>query len=68
MVAVVRAARVLLILVLAVVTISSVMALGTPGTGLVEKGVLLMLIGGCVLAAAKVTALSERVVRRLARS
>ena len=35
-------------------------------TGSVEKVVLLLLIGGCIYAAAKVTALSEWLVHRLA--
>jgi hypothetical protein len=59
---VVRVARVLLIIALAFMTISFVMALGTIGTGLLEKAVLLVLIGGCVYAAAKVTTLSDRLV------
>ena len=67
MIALVRATRVLLILMLAVLTISLVMALGTSNTGWVERVVLVMLIGGCVFVAAKVTTLSERLVHRLAR-
>jgi hypothetical protein len=65
MTTVVRATRVLLILVLAMLTISFVMGLGTSSTGWLEKALLLLLIGGCVYAAAKVTTLSERAVRRL---
>ena len=65
MTTVVRATRVLLILMLAVLAVSFVMALGTASTGFVEKVVLLVLIGGCVYAAAKITALSERMVQRL---
>lgn len=68
MIAVVRAAWVLLILMLAALTISLVMALGTSHTGWFEKAALLVLIGGCVVAAAKVTTLSKWVVHRLARS
>jgi uncharacterized membrane protein YbhN (UPF0104 family) len=64
---IVRATRVLVILMLAVLTISLVMALGTANTGWIEKIVLVLLIGGCVYAAAKVTTLSERFVHRLAR-
>jgi hypothetical protein len=64
---VVRVVRVLLILMLAVLTISLVMALGTDNTGWIEKVVLVLLIAGCVYAAAKVTTLSERFVHRLAR-
>jgi hypothetical protein len=52
---------------IAVLTISLLMAFGTSHTGLVDKAVLLMLIVGCVFAAAKVTTLSERLVQRLAR-
>jgi hypothetical protein len=64
---VVKVVRVLLILMLAVLTISLVMALGTANTGWIEKGVLVVLIAGCVYAAAKVTSLSERFAHRLAR-
>jgi hypothetical protein len=49
---VVRLARVLLVILLAFLTISFVMGVGTAGTGPVEKLVLLGLIGGCVYAAA----------------
>jgi hypothetical protein len=64
---VIRVARVLLILVLAFMAISFVMGVGTTSTGPVEKVVLLLLIGGCVYAAAKVTAVTEWLVHRLAR-
>ena len=64
-IAVVRVVRVLLILVLGCLAISFVMAIGTGGTGILEKVVLLVLIAGCVYAAAKVTILSEKAVRRL---
>jgi hypothetical protein len=64
-IALVRVARVLLILVLACMTISFVMGIGTGSTGVLEKVVLLGLVGGCVYAAAKVTTLSEWAVRRL---
>ena len=57
----------LLILILALIAISFVVGVGTTATGPVEKVVLLLLIGGCVYAAAKVTALSEWLVHRLAR-
>jgi len=66
-IAVIRATRVLLILMLAVLTVSLVMALGTSNTGWIEKVVLLLLIGGCVYAAAKVTTMSEWLVHRLLR-
>ena len=65
MTTVVRATRVLLILLLALLTISFVMALGTSSTGLLEKVVLLLLIAGCVYAAAKVTTVSAWMVQRL---
>jgi hypothetical protein len=64
-IAIVRVARVLLILVLACMAISFVMGIGTGSTGVLEKVVLLGLIGACVYAAAKVTTLSEWAVRRL---
>jgi hypothetical protein len=64
-VTVVRLARVALILVLAFLTISFVVGIGTGSTGLLEKTVLVGLIGGCVYAAAKVTAVSERLVHHL---
>jgi hypothetical protein len=64
---VVRVARVLLILVLALLAISFVIGVGTTSTGLVEKVALLLLIGGCVYGAAKVTTVTEWLVHRLAR-
>ncbi|MFC7361316.1 hypothetical protein [Nocardioides astragali] len=67
MITVVRVARVLLIIVLALLAISFVMGVGTTSTGPVEKVVFLLLIGGCVYAAAKVTAVTEWLVHRLAR-
>ena len=51
----------------AVLSVSLVMALGTSHTGWIEKVVLLLLIGGCVYAAAKVTTMSEWLVHRLLR-
>ena len=65
MIAVVRVARVLLILMLACMAISFVMGIGTASTGVLEKVLLLGFIGGCVYAAAKVTTLSEWAVHRL---
>jgi hypothetical protein len=53
---------VLFIIVLTFMAISFVIDMGTPSTGLLEKAVLLGLIGGCVYGAAKVTTLSERLV------
>jgi hypothetical protein len=60
---VVKVVRVLPILMLAVLTISLVMAVGTDDTGWIEKVALVALIAGCVYAAAKVTTLSERFVQ-----
>jgi len=65
MITVVRATRVLLILILALLVVSLVMGLGTWSTGVLEKVVLLLLIGVCVYAAAKVSTLSEWMVQRL---
>jgi hypothetical protein len=64
-IAVIRVARVLLMLVLALLALSFVVAVGTASTGPVEKVALLPLIGGCVYAAAKITAVSEWLVHRL---
>ena len=66
-IAVVRVARVLLMIVLAFLAISFVMGVGTSSTGPVEKVALVLLIGGCVYAAATITAVSEELVHRLAR-
>ena len=65
MTTVVRATRVLLILLLALLAISFVMAVGTSSTGSLEKFVLLLLIAGCVYAAAKITTLSAWMMQRL---
>jgi hypothetical protein len=64
-IAIVRVARVFVILVLAFIAISFVIGVGSPDTGSLEKVVLLTLVGGCVYVAARVTALSEWVVHRL---
>ena len=63
----VRLARVLALLLLAFFTVSLVIALGTSGTGVIEKVVLLALIAGCVLLAAKVSTLATRAQVRLQR-
>ena len=65
MTTVIRATRVLLILLLALLVTSFVVALATSGTGWLEKLVLLLLIAGCVYAAAKVSTMSAWVVQRL---
>ena len=64
---VVRVARVLLILVLALLAVSFLIGVGTAGTGPLEKVVLLALAGLCVYAAAKVSAVAEWLVDRLTR-
>ena len=66
MITIVRMTRVLLIVVLALVAISLVIGVGTPDTGILEKLVPLGLVGGCVYAAAKVTALADWAAQRLA--
>ena len=63
--ALVRVVRVLVLLLLAVFTVSLVIGLGTSGTGVIEKVVLLALIAGCVFLAAKVSELATRVQARL---
>lgn len=63
----IRLVRVLLIMVLAVVAVSSIVGIGTPVTGAVEKAVLVALFAGCVLAAAQVTNLASRLQERVPR-
>ena len=63
----VRLARVLLILLLATFTISLLIGVGSPETGAVEKVVLLALIAGCVVIAAKVSTVATRAQERLRR-
>ena len=65
MVALIRLARVLLILMLAAFAVSFVIGLATPDTGMVEKVVLVALFGGCVFLAARVTTVATRLSRRL---
>ena len=67
MIMLVHLARVLLILVLALVAISSVIGIGGSATGTVEKLVLLALIAGCIVVAALVSKLATRTVERLQR-
>ena len=62
-----RLARVLLILLLATFTISLLIGVGSPETGAVEKVVLLALIAGCVVIAAKVSTVATRAQERLRR-
>jgi hypothetical protein len=65
MVTLIRLGQVLLILCLAVFTISLIVGLARPETGVVEKVVLVGLIAGCVYVAAKVTALASSWQQRL---
>lgn len=67
MIILVRALRVLVTLALAALTLSLVIGLARPETGLVEKVVLVFLIVGCVFLAAKAATLSTRVQARLRR-
>jgi hypothetical protein len=60
MIALVRAVRVLVLLLLAFFTVSLVIGLGTSDTGFIEKVVLLALIAVCVFLAAKVSALATK--------
>ena len=65
MITLIRLARVLLILMLAVFAVSFVIGVATPETGVVEKVVLVALLGGCVYLAAKVTNVATRLSRRV---
>ena len=51
----IRVARVMLMLVLAVLAVSFIMGLARPETGIVEKVGLVALLAACVFLAAKVT-------------
>jgi hypothetical protein len=66
-IALVRLARVLVLLLLAFFTVSLVIGVGTSATGVIEKVVLLALIAGCVVAAAKVSTFATRAEARLQR-
>jgi hypothetical protein len=63
----VRLARILILLLLVFLTISLVIGLGSSGTGVIEKVVLLALIAGCVFLAAKVSTLATWTQARLQR-
>jgi hypothetical protein len=63
----VRLARVLVLLLLAALAVSLVIGLGTSGTGVIEKVVLLALMAGCVYLAAKVSTFAARAQARLQR-
>jgi len=66
-IALVRLARVLALLLLAFFTVSLVIGLGTSQTGVIEKMVLLALIAGCVFLAAKVSTFATKAQARLQR-
>jgi len=63
----VRLVRVLLILVLALLTVSFVISVGSSETGAAEKLVLLALIAGCIFVAARVSKFATRTQERLRR-
>jgi hypothetical protein len=63
----VRAARVLLTLLLAVLVVSLVIAVAKPETGIIEKAVLVALIAGCVFVAAHLPAWSTMAQARFRR-
>jgi len=63
----VRLARVLVLLLLAFFTVSLVIGVGTSGTGVLEKLILLVCIAGCVVMAAKVSTFATRTEARLQR-
>ncbi len=67
MVVLVTAARVILLLVVAALTVSLVVSMGSSGTGPVEKIVLVALIAACVVLAAKLTSVATAVEKRLQR-
>ncbi len=61
----IRIARVLLILMLATIVVSLVIGVARPETGVVEKVLLVALIGACVYVAAKVTDWTTRLRERV---
>jgi hypothetical protein len=65
MITVVRVARVVLLLLLALFTIMLVIGLGTPDTGIVEKVALVALIVGCVALAARISTWADAVTQRI---
>jgi hypothetical protein len=60
-----RLARVVFLLVLAVMTVSLVIGIARPETGAAEKLVLLALVAGCVVLAAKTTTWETRMEEHL---
>jgi hypothetical protein len=67
MVTVVRVTQVLLMIALAFVAISFVIALGRPETGALEKLALVALIALCVFLAARLSTLSTRIQAHFSR-
>jgi hypothetical protein len=61
----IRAARVLLIVVLAVLAVSCVVGLARPETGAVDKVGLAVLFAACVIVAARVTDWATRLRERV---
>ena len=67
MLTVIRLARVVLTLVLAVITLSFIVAVARPETGPMEKAVMVVLIVGCFVLAAKLATWSTRAQARFTR-
>lgn len=65
MVTVIRLLRVFLTLVLAVITLSLIIGVARPETGPVEKVVMVALVAGCFVLAAKLATWSTRAQARL---
>ena len=63
----VRLLQIACIALLAMLAISFAQGLFSPSTGVVEKAVLLLLVGGCLYLATKVTTLATRMLARLQR-
>ncbi len=67
MITTVRLVRILVILLLATFTLEFVIGVARPETGAIEKIVLLGLVAGCVVLAAKVSTLATKAEGRLQR-
>jgi hypothetical protein len=67
MITLVRLARILVILLLATITLTFVIGVARPETGAIEKFVLLGLVAGCVVLAAKVSTWASKAEGRLQR-
>ena len=65
MIPLVRVARVVVTLVLAVIAVSAVIGVARPETGLLEKGSLLLLLAGCIFLAARIPTWATRVQAKL---